>query len=57
MQLVIRLLCVYYRYLDHVREVEVANRGSGYVASYGCCRALQEAFSGLFYTNSSQHIT
>jgi CDK-activating kinase assembly factor MAT1 len=37
-----------YGYLAHVREVEGPHVGSGYVAGYGCRRALQEAFSGLF---------
>ena len=42
------------RYLAHVREVEGPHVGSGYVAGYGCHRALQEAFSGLFFTAAEQ---
>ena len=37
-------------YLAHVRAVEEPHIGSGYVAGYGCHRALQEAFSGLFFS-------
>lgn len=41
-------------YLAHVREVETPHIGSGYVAGYGCCRALQEAFSGLYFSPHEQ---
>lgn len=41
-------------YLAHVRGVEGPHTGSGYVAGYGCCRALQEAFSGLYFSPHEQ---
>jgi CDK-activating kinase assembly factor MAT1 len=43
-----------YGYLTHVREVEIPHVGSGYMAAYGCHRALQEAFSGLFFSTQDQ---
>jgi CDK-activating kinase assembly factor MAT1 len=43
-----------YGYLTHVREVERPHVGSGYMAAYGCHRALQEAFSGLFFSTHDQ---
>ena len=42
------------RYLAQVRAVTKAHSGSGYVAGYGCRRALQEAFSGLFFSQEEQ---
>ena len=44
----------YPSYLAHVRAVEEAHMGSGYVAGYGCRRALQEAFSGLFFSTHEE---
>lgn len=40
-------------YLKYVRESDPAERAGGFLATYPCHRALQEAFCGLFYEPES----
>ena len=36
-------------YFTNIRSANVAERAGGYTEALSCCRAIQEAFGGLFY--------
>lgn len=37
-------------YLNHIRATSNCERAGGFVTDVSCCRAIQEAFSGLFFS-------
>lgn len=41
-----------FRYLNHVRAASPQDLAGGYTSSLACHRALQDAFSGLFWQAS-----
>nr|SVE75969.1 EOG090X0BPM [Daphnia hispanica] len=44
-------------YFANIRAANITERAGGYTEAMSCCRALQEAMGGLFYSPQSTHKT